>query len=563
MSDSARKPGRLWYVALLACLLVAGLMLTRFLRSGSVSKSTANVSVPRVPSNGVGSHLATDAPSPLAERRAGSAPVLSVTVVDSETNEPLDGAIVTVMGSDAEAARTMHSNHGRVEIDLPVAANAELQVAKDGYETAHRVVPGVDVSELVVPLERSGRRITGVVRDPAGRPLPHIMVCAWPTLRGQPNFSRQSSLGDDSVKGGVLRSTTREDGSFLINVGVETAKWSLAAAGHGNVSVGATNVNVEIESKADLHVFPLHGCVIKWIDASGTALRTSSFLDSQSGNQFDMDDPRAGKVDRDWMSLELLGLKAEALYSAGTQERICLYINRTGDNSESLGPVRVLKCVPGYESQLSSVPIPRVSERLATVEIELRASVRQWCTTVLAILPPCGAETEETTMVIPPITAFLTIPNGGDTYTFSIPSLAKSEFWLGDVPAGIYEFTWRTSNGLFTCVPENQCASRVDLSQDSATLFVDTSRFGCLECAVSDENGRPYSGLVQLELSWVKSGSTDTSVSYDNFSKAPFVYENLTEGTYNVRIRYPPSLVGLSAHDVQVERGRLSKCTLR
>lgn len=423
--------------------------------------------------------------------------------------EPLNGVtVIQVTQGTEELDLGRTKNDGILELSAPLPPGRIVLLAT-GMATLDRVHSGLALGTRQTYRMQAERVIRGrVLERGTFTPIEGAVVWAMPKDANN-HFTfidpyRAELLSESSVTSRHAR--TASDGSFELGGLAADQKYDVSAIRPGWRTVDAL---VGIEPSADpieLHMAHCWGVVVQLTTSAGeelpsppTRIRQSHRLVDPLWRVLDKAVDFEVSIDR-----ELLDAWGETVHHEPSTVLVVLCYSRNGE--EDLGNLQLVVDLPGFEPVERTIPMRFIEGRIPVERVALTKSPTALSRSKIRFVDlPQGLDEIDPDQHAG--TLHLHAPEG-PAYQFELDfaDLVKGSF-TPMVPTGTYEVHLLNGNAM-SSVPEAGFESEVDrrgsalMTMDAEDVVheLDCSGFSLLRVVLFDQQGGPYTGLLNFEL---------------------------------------------------------------
>ena len=380
-------------------------------------------------------------------------------------------------------------------------------------------------------MQEEDRRLRGLVTDPAGNPVAHAMVLAWPDDRMPSGTDLRSVLtGEGDGPGDVELAESNEDGRFVMEPPSEGSRHTLTAI----TSVGFCLEHargVSPGAKVTLVASPVYAAGVQCRDVLGAIPRSDPNLwGAPTGWGSDCSDLRT--MD-EWQRHPELGafVPTDGLPSGRTRYD-ALYLFSSDRIADRLGPVYFTIAVPGYEEirvareavsigtfgdAFQVVRLERTAEHWFDLEVTLEGS---W----LNLCPQPSSYRDRTVVVVD-----LHDTMAGRVLRYPVKEPLTGRFVIEGIPSSVYACVLRFKDSSAR-MPSRELAQEVDLRFGNQRIALGGDGLGGIH-VLAFGDAHEYSGRLRLSLR-----SASGQECQRTFSGPPYTFHGVVPGEYAIRV---------------------------
>ncbi len=338
---------------------------------------------------------------------------------------------------------------------------------------------------ISIRLER-GRLLTGRVTSACpNAPLSRLHVAVGPdTLFEGPRLSHL--LADPRVR--IVN--PRPDGVFEIDCVPENQPVFLAVGGAGWTEIVESPRLAADVSTVTVEVGPVAAVIVRILDEVGEAAR----LNRVGGMEWGVSvTPGSGgmRLAKASMWARILAGVPELRRDSGSNEQVFVWAASCGEDDRS---IRIRGSYPGYAPIVAETTVPRLEERLGTVEVVLSRLHDEYGHIRLR----SKSASDQSGRTCPAGVLGLRTPEGRQ-YDYVIDRFENGASTVDSIPPGPYDalFQWWPVSDSVDGSPQSWRAIRVTPG-GTTDLDVDLPTAASVELRVVDEAGHPYFGRARF-----------------------------------------------------------------
>lgn len=491
--------------------------------------------------------IAAVRPTPLE----GESEVVGVVVLGPD-GRPVEDATVSRMADGRWLSIGLTDGEGALSVTTARGDVVHLGVTAANHVPEERTLaPGTSTARIQL---QAAYVLEGRVRFPWGDPAP-AGVTVVARRAGSPVHG-PGGLGGRDVLGSVWTETD-VTGAFLID-GLETdRRFDVLAAAPGFVCARPPHAMQPPRRDVIVEISPIHGVLARFTDAAGGRLRSNPMF-RQVGTSM----PRAqGRFLHPRLpGLHLSGVTRERDGQSPIDSVLLLY-EATSD-AETIGPLELEVERAGYAPLRAEIPLPRLSDPIATVELHCEPEVDSFGRLSILVVGEPGAVGERLQFDEPAAMIMLApldvLPDRAGQWFFPLDHLHRvgEQIEIDGVPHGRYGVVLQSSGGQLD-VPATSMRGDGEVIVDG-DVFVEfhLPSTGSLLLSLADAMGRPHEGSAVVQLTRLETGVSGSTA----WRVPPFRLDGLPPGTYRVMVQAPAGggRRDLVADGIEIEAGSVT-----
>lgn len=417
-----------------------------------------------------------------------------------------------------------------------VAGRTTLLAEKEGFASARAYVcspaPEAVRLQLTRELVLEGRVLSAADR----KPLAGVTVVAVPDdVPADRHLMRLSATGQPVLPTAV----SDEDGRFRLSALDPGTRHRLEAGGSGFILPEAHRVEAAPGGPLELLMWRLYGVRVSTVAAGGGRPPVASIVGVESCTQLSCESSaECAPIARTSWSLALDDAAWDALRSLAEYDLyqdVLLYSSPAA--LDRLGPIRLIKCVPGYETVNAEFWARPIAGGLASEELVVSPVWDRYGALEVRLTGLPSPEIQHHTARGPMEYAFLRHRELDVTMMFPVDPAVPSRS-LGLVPTGTYQVALR--HRAWQSPDWSRPLAEFEVGEGSNLTSIDLSSQGGFEVRLVGVGGARAEGPVEFEL---LAAGEPAILDHYSFDHAPYRVWGLESGSYSLAVhrRYAPS----------------------